>query len=94
MSSKDLLKSILESFYGNGEHCISYLSLTDRLMNEVQNVLDDDVVAIDLKYDFEPLKPFLEIVKEEKPEIIVLTGDLVDCRKTDIEKGLDYFANL
>ena len=67
MSSKDLLKSILESFYGNGEHCISYLSLTDRLMNEVQNVLDDDVVAIDLKYDFEPLTPFLELVKAEKP---------------------------
>ena len=90
MSSKDLLKSILESFYGNGEHCISYLSLTDRLMNEVQNVLDDDVVAIDLKYDFEPLKPFLEIVKEEKPEKRFLDKILYNAQA---ETFKSYFKN-
>ena len=36
----------------------------------------------------------LSSLKEEKPEIIVLTGDLVDCRKTDIEKGLDFVSRI
>lgn len=33
-------------------------------------------------------------LKEEKPDIIVLTGDLVDCRKTDIKKGLDFVSQI
>lgn len=33
-------------------------------------------------------------LKEERPDIIVLTGDLVDCRKTDIEKGLDFVSEI
>lgn len=33
-------------------------------------------------------------LNEEKPDIIVLTGDLVDCRKTDIEKGLDFVSKI
>ena len=36
----------------------------------------------------------LSSLKEEKPDIIVLTGDLVDCRKTDIEKGIDFASNI
>ena len=36
----------------------------------------------------------LSSLKEEKPDIIVLTGDLVDCRKTDIEKGVDFASNI
>lgn len=31
---------------------------------------------------------------EEKPDIIVLTGDLVDCRKTDIQKGIDFVSEI
>ena len=33
-------------------------------------------------------------LKEEKPDIIVLTGDLVDCRKTDIQKGIDFVSKI
>ncbi len=33
-------------------------------------------------------------LKEEQPNIIVLTGDLVDCRKTDIEKGIDFVSEI
>lgn len=33
-------------------------------------------------------------LKEEKPDIIVLTGDLVDCRKTDIVKGLAFVSEI
>ena len=33
-------------------------------------------------------------LKEEKPDIIVLTGDLVDCRKTDIQKGVDFVSEI
>ena len=36
----------------------------------------------------------LSSLKEEKPDIIVLTGDLVDCRKTDIEKGIDFVTKI
>lgn len=36
----------------------------------------------------------LSSLKDEKPDIIVLTGDLVDCRKTDIEKGLDFVSKI
>ena len=36
----------------------------------------------------------LSSLKEEKPDIIVLTGDLVDCRKTDIEKGIDFVSKI
>ena len=33
-------------------------------------------------------------LKEEKPDIIVLTGDLVDCRKTDIQKSIDFVSKI
>ena len=33
-------------------------------------------------------------LKEEKPDVIFLTGDLVDCRKTDIEKGIDFVSKI
>lgn len=33
-------------------------------------------------------------LKSEKPDIIVLTGDLVDCRKIDIEKGIDFVSKI
>ena len=33
-------------------------------------------------------------LKEEKPDVIFLTGDLVDCRKTDIEKGIDFVTKI
>lgn len=36
----------------------------------------------------------LSSLKEEKPDIILLTGDLVDCRKTDIEKGIDFVSQI
>ncbi len=39
-------------------------------------------------------KEVLSSLREEKPNIIFLTGDLVDCRKTDIEKGLDFVSEI
>lgn len=36
----------------------------------------------------------LASLEAEKPDVIVLTGDLVDCRKTDIEKGLDFVSEI
>ena len=39
-------------------------------------------------------KEVLSSLMEDKPDIIVLTGDLVDCRKTDIEKGLDFVSRI
>ncbi len=36
----------------------------------------------------------LSSLKKEKPDIIVLTGDLVDCRKTDIKKGIDFVSEI
>ena len=36
----------------------------------------------------------LSSLNEEKPDIIVLTGDLVDCRKTDIEKGIEFVSKI
>ncbi len=39
-------------------------------------------------------KKLLSSLKEEKPDIIVLTGDLVDCRKTDIYKSIDFVSEI
>ena len=36
----------------------------------------------------------LSSLKEEKPDIIVLTGDLVDSRKTHIQKGIDFVSKI
>lgn len=33
-------------------------------------------------------------LEREKPDIIVITGDLVDCRKTDINKGVSFATSL
>ncbi len=33
-------------------------------------------------------------LEEEKPDIIVLTGDLADCRKTDIDKSIDFVSRI
>ncbi len=36
----------------------------------------------------------LNLTSKEKPDIIVITGDLFDCRKTDIETGLNLLKDL
>lgn len=36
----------------------------------------------------------LSALNEEKPDIILLTGDLVDCRKTDIAKGIEFVEEI
>lgn len=36
----------------------------------------------------------LSSLTEEKPDVIFVTGDLVDCRKTDIEKGLAFVSEI
>ena len=36
----------------------------------------------------------LSSLEEEKPDIIFVTGDLVDCRKTDIQKGIDFVSEI
>lgn len=36
----------------------------------------------------------LSSLESEKPDAIFLTGDLVDCRKTDIEKGIGFVSKI
>ena len=39
-------------------------------------------------------KELLASLTDEKPDVIFLTGDLVDYRKTDIEKSLDFISEI
>ena len=39
-------------------------------------------------------KAVISSLKTEKPDIIVLTGDLVDHRKTDIQRGVDFVSDI
>lgn len=39
-------------------------------------------------------KAVISSLKTEKPDIIVLTGDLVDCRKTDIQRGIVFVSEI
>jgi len=39
-------------------------------------------------------KEIMSSLNEERPDVIVLTGDLVDCRKTDIEKGVEFVSKI
>lgn len=39
-------------------------------------------------------KDLIEEIKNQKPNIIVLTGDLVDSRKTDIETSIDFIKKI
>ena len=36
----------------------------------------------------------IDSLKEEKPNIIVVTGDIVDCKKTDVDVSLDFASKL
>lgn len=36
----------------------------------------------------------ISTLNEAKPDIILITGDLVDCRKTDIAKGLEFASTV
>ncbi len=36
----------------------------------------------------------ISVLKAEKPDIILLTGDIVDCRKTDIVKGIKFVESI
>lgn len=39
-------------------------------------------------------KILLDSLTTEKPDAIVVTGDLIDCRKTDIEKSIDFISTI
>ena len=61
MDSKELLKSITESFYSAKNSYIAFISLSENLMNSYINLVSGDVKFIDLKSETTPLAPFLKI---------------------------------
>lgn len=67
MDSKELLKSITQSFYEDDKEFITYLSLSQFLMNSYRNILDEDTIIVDLKEEETPLAPFLQIINQYKP---------------------------
>lgn len=67
MDSKELLSSITQSFYEDKQEFITYLSISDALMETFYQILDTDVFTVDLRDDSTPLSPFLKIINSLKP---------------------------
>lgn len=72
MDSKEILLSIVENFYESDTQNLIYLSLSERLINQLKEVLGDAVSVIDLQDNYSPLKPFLQILKDKNPDPKIL----------------------
>lgn len=67
MDSKELLSSITQSFYADKKEHITFLSISDGLMELYHQMLDTDVITVDLRDNDTPLAPFLNILNNVKP---------------------------
>lgn len=68
MDSREILLSIVENFFESDNQNLIYLSLSERLIEQLKEILTDEICVIDLEKDYTPLKPFLEIVRSAKPD--------------------------
>ncbi len=77
--------------WGNNTLDVEYIDLnTDKLTKnfdgyKIAHISDYHNTKNDFLND-----AVISALTEVEPDIILITGDLVDCRKTDIEKGLDF----
>lgn len=90
MDSKDILQSITESFFSNDNQKIVYLSLSERLMNLVNELLEDDITVLDLNNNFTPLKPFVQLISMQKPDDELLFNLTYSLQRESI---ISYFKN-
>lgn len=90
MDSKDILKSITENFFTDEKQTLMYLSLSERLMDLVKDLFGDDISIIDLKDDFTPLKPFVQIIASKKPDLEFVSNVTYSLQRNVF---LSYFKN-
>ncbi len=90
MDSKEILLSIVESFFESNAQNLIYLSLSERLINQLKEILEEDVSIIDLQSEYSPLKPFLKIIKDKNPDKNVVDNATYSLQR---ETFHSYFQN-
>lgn len=85
----------------------SIITLYDNFTLQVEHVIVDNIKASDLGglkiahiSDYHNRKSeyidsqIFEALDEHSPDLIFITGDLIDCNKTDVQKSLDFCKKL
>lgn len=63
MVLNEIFASFIKNLFKKDEQQIRYLSLTDSMMKKLPDFFEDDITVIDLKNNYSPLKPFLQILE-------------------------------
>lgn len=90
MAEINILKSIAEDFIKQKENHILYLSLSTDSMEKVSAFLNKNKIVLDLKNNYEPLKPYMEIVKEKNPSEKIIEENTYSLQRQMFK---NYFSN-
>lgn len=90
-----LVCSIGYLLYGNFYVDIQHFDInTDKLPDSFNNYLIAHIADYHNRGSALVDKQILSSLQEEKPDIIVITGDLIDCEKLDVDKALSFADEL
>ena len=89
---------IIFAFYLNYENTdlevSSYEIINDRILKEFDNFKIVQVSDFHNTNSNKLTNNLISDIKKQKPNIIVLTGDLIDSRKTDIETAINFIKKI
>lgn len=78
-------------FYGNFYVDVQQIHIfTDKLPDSFHNYLIAHITDYHNRGSALVDKQIISSLQEEQPDIIVITGDLIDCKTTDVDTALDF----
>lgn len=90
-----LVCSIGLLLYGNFYVDVQQIHVfTDKLPDSFHNYLIAHITDYHNRSSSLVDKQIIDSLKAEQPDIIVITGDLIDCKTTDVEIALDFVSEI
>ena len=90
MAPNDILSSVIDNFLSNKEEHFLFLSLSSALMDKITEKSSQITETIDLKGNYTPLKPFLQILSEHKPSKKSISAHTYILQEPSLQS---YFAD-
>lgn len=89
MAPNDILSSVIDNFLNNTEEHFLFLALPAAEMNKISEKSSRITECIDLRGNYTPLKPFLQILSKHKPSKKSISAHTYVLQKPSLES---YFA--